>query len=640
MTTCILGNGLTDFVRASRDVATLVQEHVTKAGEFACLVGQACAAVEDLIRILGPGHARAAMCLTEMQNLLQRCWDTTTTCYQGMSSYADMSSGRVAQEIRLQLQRDDLEPQLVGEFLNQVNIRLGNLRTTTRRFKALGTVVEIGKARSQLRSLESEQNAAECVADLSKAVKFVFKMVVVGGCAYLAFQCLPAAHGIFTAFKLRGLKSVFFEVVTSKAAISKVSTAFLTLLGLGAADSIADDILQGVQNLETKLSRLTEGFMSVFEQLHTLDTAMHGILECGAVARNALKSVRDSKARLSTNKYEYFGLQDSVESFLDCLQELKGKLEVHRPSSSFASSADQARAVKAKVEETTACVKVTYDVMSRMGRLLGTIATWIAETTGVVGVLNELWRDVYDDKLSQTRLRELRNLLQRCTQLLASCSGQIRSCSAIATEPCGQRIKEKIKKGSLGINVVGDFVNDLELRLDEVRCKLAEFQHLGCEEAKVMAKEEAERLETKMRSLTGKSQTAKGVQMATRFVAGYGLTCVTAVSVATGTFPLAAVFAGAVGWGAIEAGTKGIIDKISTILGKVSKLVESFKDVHKDIDSAQTSMHCMSECVHRMNSNLDCVRGVLRNPQVYRMSSADALMDGMEQLLKCLIDIE
>lgn len=260
--------------------------------------------------------------LTELQHLLQRCQRTMATCNEQIGKCAKVRSSRVGRELRRQLEQEELDPELAKVFLGQVERRMGYIAATLRRFQELGTVEALHQEEPKIISLQDRKARVELMQMGAGAVrKTVAGLVMVGGVACLVCFCPPAVAAVVA----NGGVPALFQIATIKAAAPAVSQAITGFLCWGAAASIEKKIEKRARVLVPRLQQFIESYQRAFGQLREVDTLMHGINETKMSVETDLNEARQFIA--PANRYEGFALQDAMETLLEGLGRLEGRVD-------------------------------------------------------------------------------------------------------------------------------------------------------------------------------------------------------------------------------------------------------------------------------------------------------------------------
>ena len=314
------------------DVTSKLSACGEKLHSLEAMAAMAMTAVKKFRSVLDPDHVVAKMRLVELENLLARCRQTIATCKEQIEKYANLGSGRLGREARKQMKGDNIDPKLAESLLRQVKTRLSHVQGTLDRFKELGTLEGIKAAEANINTLTGDKQTAQMVSTAARYTKFAFRLAIGAGAVVLLFYCLPAIPGAVATVSQQGLATTVYQVVTSKAAAAFMSKAFLGMLGWGVTEVVSSKIEEAMNHFVSKLNALTQAFMEVFEQLHKVDTTIHGLAELTEPTKGDREVAATAQEHLATNRYERASLQDAIESLLDGLDRLKGQITAGQDS--------------------------------------------------------------------------------------------------------------------------------------------------------------------------------------------------------------------------------------------------------------------------------------------------------------------
>ena len=242
-------------------------------------------AIERLTNAFEPDRVEAKMQLVEVENLLKRCNETILTGKEQVVALAKLGSGHQGRQARRQIKKGKLNPQLAEALFLSAKTRVKHIQETVDRFKALRTPEGMQKAEENIRSLDDD--------------RWIPKLVATG----------------------RRLASTVFQYFFGGATAGSV----LALLGMGGV-AVTEKIAAAAAHLETNLDNVRQAFMNAHKDLHDVSTAMHKLLEQAELTKGHLEASTVVQGRQARKSYQRAGLQDDMETLLNGLDKLKGKL--------------------------------------------------------------------------------------------------------------------------------------------------------------------------------------------------------------------------------------------------------------------------------------------------------------------------
>lgn len=265
--------------------------------------------LRNLFSEIQPNEIIARMRLTELQDFLERCTETSRTVQEQVSKYADVGTDELAHLAREQIQRGELDRQLADLILQHAHLRLGDIEATVTRFDNLASANGMNDAATETSALLNHGQDMEVARNGVIVITFTSRVASL-------FLRLPSVSGVGASLLPVSLSNV--QLFLSSLSVTGTVLSILAM--------------ENVESLVKRLQQLTDEYHNLHKDLSQVRTTVHRLLENTRATEGDLVVAQDDLARYSVSDYQAVGLRVSIDRFLHGLEKLKAQCKRPQPT--------------------------------------------------------------------------------------------------------------------------------------------------------------------------------------------------------------------------------------------------------------------------------------------------------------------